>query len=122
LTSKRASIRSPEGLTAGIAGRMSREGKQDQLVEMLRSEMVKAVREDGAEALFVSCIVTSALVYIKELHEVEGVPVLDIMSPTIKMAEVLFDMKKSHGIGVCRRSSHMPPSAGFDINKPIMNA
>jgi len=121
LIDKLASIRSPEGLNAGVAGRMTREGKQDQLVEMLRSEMVKAVKEDGAEALFVSCIVTSALVYIKELHDVEGAPVLDIMSPTIKMAEVLFDMKKAHGIGVCRRSSHLPPSAGFDINKPIMN-
>ena len=122
LSSKLASIRYPEGMTAGKAFQMSHDGKQDQLVEILKSEMVKAIKDDGAEALFVSCIVTSALLSMKEVHEVEGVPVIDIMAATLKMAELLLDLKKAYGIGVCRKSSYRSPSPGWDKNLPVMNS
>jgi len=94
--------------------------KEDQLVEILKSEMVKAVKDDRAEALFASHIVTSALLSMKEVHEVEGVPVVDILAATLKMAEVLLDMKKAYGIGVCRKSSYRSPSPGRDMNLPVM--
>lgn len=122
LSSKLASIRCPEGMSAGKAFQMSHGGKQDELVEIMKSEMVKAIKEDGAEALFVSCIVTSAFLSMKEVHEIEGVPVIDIMAATLKMAEVLLDLKKAYGMGVCRKSSYISPSPGWDKNLPVMNS
>jgi allantoin racemase len=122
LISKLASIRHPEGLNAAKAAQMTFGGKQDQLIKLLTSEMARAVKEDGAEVLFISCIVTSALVNMKEIREVEGAPVIDILAATIKMAEVLLDLKKAYEIGVCRKSSYLPPSPGWDKNLPILNS
>ncbi|OGO30167.1 MAG: hypothetical protein A2Z29_07735 [Chloroflexi bacterium RBG_16_56_11] len=119
LSSKLASIRYPDGLTAGKAFQMTYGGKQDQLIEMLTSEMAKAVKEDGAEALFVSCIVTSALLNMKEVREVAGVPVIDILAASIKMAEAMVDLKRAYGISVCRKSLYLSPSSGWDKQLPI---
>jgi allantoin racemase len=117
--SKLASIRSPEGLDAAKAAKMSAGGQQDQLVDLLKAEMIKAVKEDGAEAVFVSCIVTSALVSMKKVWEIEGVPVIDILAASLKMAEVLTDLKRAYGMGVSRKSIYISPSEGWEKQLPI---
>jgi allantoin racemase len=112
--SKLASIRSPEGLNAGKAFQMTFGGEADKLIELLTGEMKKAVKEDGAEALFVSCIVTSALVSEKGIREVAGAPVIDILAASLKMAEALVDLKRVYGIGVNRSSIYLSPSPGWE--------
>lgn len=117
--SKLASIRSPEGLDAAKAAKMTAGGQQDQLVELLKAEMVKAVHQDGAEAIFVSCIVTSALVSMKGVWEIEGVPVIDILAASLIMAEALSDLKSAFGTSVSRKSIYMAPSEGWEKQLPI---
>jgi len=120
LLDKLASIRSPEGLTAAKSFKMTFGGEQEKLIELLTGEMAKAVKEDGAEALFVSCVITSALLTMQGVREVEGAPVIDQVAASLKMAEILLDLKRAYGTGVCRKSIYLAPSPGWDKQIPII--
>jgi len=119
---KLASIRCPPGLTVPKAFSLSLGNKSEQkrLIEMLTNEMVRAVIEDKAEALFISCTHTSAFLSSQGIREVEEVPVLDIFAASLKMAETYLALKRGYETKVCRKSVYMAPSADWEtqISQP----
>jgi allantoin racemase len=115
---KCASVRCPPGLTAIKNSTMIASGKEDELLEMYTKEMSKAVNEDGAEVLFISCVPTSTWFYTKGVREVDGAPVLDQFSVSLKLAEMLVDLKRAYGTDVCRRSIYVSPPDGWEKQVP----
>lgn len=121
LKDKLASVRCPPGLTFDDASGMAVAGEEGQakLVDLVVEEMSKAVEEDGAEALFVSCMIASTVLSMHRVYQVDGVPVIDPFAAEIKMAEVLADFQKACGIGVCKSSIYHPPFPGWEDEIPI---
>jgi len=68
----------------------------------------KAVEEDGAECILLGC--AGFVSFVEELQRNLGVPVLDGVSPAIKLAECLVDMG-------CQTSKHL--TWGFPEKKEI---
>jgi Asp/Glu/hydantoin racemase len=82
--------------------------------------MAKAANEDGAEALFVSCVVTSAFLSMQGVREVSGTPVIDPVAASLKLTETLVDLKRAYGTGVCRRSIYTALVPGWEKQIPII--
>lgn len=121
LVDKLASVRSPSGLTIEKAFQMSMSSdkeEQKKLVKMLTTEMSKAVNEDRAEALFISCTHTSAFFTMQGVREVEGVPILDLFAASLKLAETLADLERGLGTKVCKRSIYLAPPVDWEKQKP----
>jgi len=116
-----ASVRCPPDLTSHKTFAMMAEGPQQQqkVLDMLTAAMAKAVQEDGAEALYVSCLPTSAMVAMHQVYEVDGVPVVNMFAAGLKMAENLAAFKKAFGTVVCKKSIYLRPHAGWDQEIPI---
>jgi len=119
LMNKLASIRVPPGMTVSRAARMAMSGEAAKLAEIFSLEMARAVIEDRAEALCVSCMITSAAIASQGVRRVEGAPVLDMFAASIKMAELLVDLKRAFGISVCKRSIYNPPKPGWEARIPF---
>jgi Asp/Glu/hydantoin racemase len=81
--------------------------------------MVKAVQEDGAEALYISCLPTSAMVAMHRVFEVEGAPVVNMFAAGLKLAETLVALKRAFGTVVCKKSIYLGPHAGWEQEIPI---
>jgi allantoin racemase len=120
LIDKVASFRCPPGLTAPKDFQMMLGGKEKELADEMKAEMARAVNEDGAEALFVSCVPTGVSLKRQKVYEVEGAPVIDQLSASIKMAETLIDLKREYNTGVCKRSIYRGPAPGWDKQIPIV--
>jgi allantoin racemase len=116
-----AGVSSPPGLTAHKNFAMMGEGVEGQkkVVEMLTSEMRRAVLEDRAEAVWVSCVPSSTCVAIHGVHEVEGAPVVNLFTASLKLAETLVSLKKAYGTVVCKRSIYLGPAPGWEQEIPI---
>ena len=119
LSSKLASVRSPEGMDADRVSQLTSEDPS-KAVRIFRDEMKKAIMEDGAEALLVSCLLTSAFLTEHGLYEVEGVPVIDLLAGSLKMAEIMIDLQDSFGTGVCKNTIYRAPSSGWDKDLPLL--
>ena len=119
LSSKLASIRSPEGMDAAKSAKLTAENPTE-AVHIYRSEMEKAIADDGAEALMVSCILTSAFLIEHGLYEVDGVPVIDLLAGSLKMAEIMIDLQREYGTKVCKNTLYRPPSPGWDKDLPML--
>ena len=118
LKDKLASIRYPSRLGEEDPWEWFREEKQQELVEIITSEMRKAVQEDGAEALLVGFSVAGTVLTMHGVYEVEGAPVIDIMVAGIKVAEILVDLHRAFGTKVCKATIyHNPP--GWEEERPI---
>lgn len=76
----------------------------EKLMGMFRELAVKAIGEDGAEVIIPGCGIVSSMFTSQKVFEIENVPLVDGVTAAIKMAEVLVDLKKTYGIGVCRTS------------------
>jgi len=100
---------------------MMAEGTQQQqkVVDMLTSAMQKAIQEDGAEALYVSCVPTSAMVAMHRVFEVDGAPVVNMFAAGLKLAEHMVALKRAFGTVVCKKSIYLGPHAGWDQEIPI---
>ena len=121
LIDKLASVRSPSGLTIEKAFDMSMspdKEEQKKITQILTTEMSKAVNEDRAEALFISCTHTSAFLTMQGINEVEGIPVLDLFAASLKLAEILVDLKRGFGTKVCKGSIYLAPSVDWEKQKP----
>ena len=118
LSAKLASVRSPEGMNAAKSAKLSSEDPS-KAVQVYRSEMEKAIAEDGAEALMVSCIITSAFLTEHGLYEVDGVPVIDLLAGSLKAAETMIDLQKAYGTTVCRNTIYRTPPPGWDKDLPM---
>lgn len=118
LLSKLASIRSPEGMDAAKSAKLTSEDPL-KAVQVYRSEMKKAIVEDGAEALIVSCMLTSAFLTEHGLYEVDGVPIIDLLAGSLKMAEIMIDLHREYGTKVCKNTVYRAPSPGWDKDLPL---
>lgn len=121
LADRLASVSCPPGLTSHENFAMMAEGLQQQqkVVDMVTAAMKKAVHEDGAESLYVSCVPTSAMLTMHHVYEVEGVPVVNMFTAALKLAENMVALKRAYGTVVCKRSIYLGPHAGWDQEIPI---
>jgi len=94
-----ASVRCPPGLTSHKNFAMMAEGPQQQqkVVDML----------------------TSAMVAMHQVYEVDGVPVINMFAAGLKLAENLAALKRAFGTVVCKKSIYLGPHAGWDQEIPI---
>jgi allantoin racemase len=120
LIDKLASIRCPPGMTIPKAFSMSLGTEQKQLTEMFTAEMSRAVIEDKAEVVFVSCTHTGAFLTHQGIREISGVPVLDLFAASLKLAETMVDLRRAYGTAVCKKSIYMAPSKGWENLIPAL--
>ena len=116
-----ASVTYPPGLTGQKNFAMMAEGPQQQqkVVDMVTAAMKKAIHEDGAEALYVSCVPTSAMLTMHRVYEVEGVPVVNMFTAALKLAENMVALQRAFGTVVCKKSIYLGPHAGWEKEIPI---
>lgn len=88
------------------------------LIDTFKEVAAKAAREDDAEVIIPGCTVLSTILTAQKVFEVDKVPIVDPVFAGIKMAEMLVDLKKAFGIGVCRASIYAAP-AGWEKQIPI---
>ena len=119
LSSKLASIRSPEGMDAAKVSKLTFE-IPSQAVQMFKTEIEKAIAEDGAEAILVSCMLTSAFLTEQGLYEVDGVPIIDLLAGSLKMTELMIDLQDAYGTTVCKSTVYRAPSPGWDKDLPML--
>ena len=117
-----ASVRNAKGLTGATNFKMMAQGheQQQKIVEMLTAEMAEAVRNDRAEALYVSCMPTSALLTMHGVYEVEGAPIISMFGAGLKLAENLVSHKKAYGTEVCKTGVFLGPHPGWENDIPLM--
>ena len=116
-----ASVRCPPDLTSHKNFAMMAEGPQQQqkVVDMITAAMMRAINEDGAEALYVSCVPTSAMLTMHRVYEVDSVPVVNMFAAALKLAENMVALKRAFGTVVCKKSIYLGPHAGWDQEIPI---
>ena len=88
------------------------------MVDLFRKQAVKAISEDGAEVIIPGCTIVSTLITSQKVFAINEVPIIDPVFAGIKMAEVMVDLKKTYGIGVCRASIYAA-AAGWEKELPI---
>jgi allantoin racemase len=88
LESKVASVRSVEVPVLEL------DKKRDEVKAILLDESKKALDEDGADTIILGC--TGMVGMARELQEALKAPVVDPAIASLKLAEVLVDMKLSH--------------------------
>jgi len=87
--------------------------EQQKLIDMLLAEMTEAVKRDRAEALYVACIPTSAMLMKYKVNKVEGAPVVDMFVSGLKIAENMVTLKRVYGSAVCKNGLYKAsPPAG----------
>jgi allantoin racemase len=116
-----ASVRCPEGLTSHKNFAMMAEGpgQQKKVIEMLTAAMAAAINKEGAEAVYVSCLPTSAMLAMHGVYEVEGAPVVNMFTAALKQAEGLVALRRAFGTVVCKRGVFLGPHAGWEKEIPI---
>lgn len=117
-----ASVKNAQGLTSHKNFAMMAGGPEQQMkiVEMLTDAMIKAVQNDGAEVLYVSCLPTSAMLTKHGVNEVEGAPVINMFGAGLKLAESLVSFNKAFGTVVCKKSVYLGPHPGWQDEIPLM--
>jgi allantoin racemase len=118
---KMVSIRCPSGLNSPRNFSMMEGGESEQrkLIDMLLAEMTEAVKRDRAEALYVACIPTSAMLVKYKVNKVEGAPVLDMFVSGLKVAENMVTLKRVYGSTVCKNGLYKASPPGWDKEIPI---
>ena len=121
LGDKLASVRCPAELTFDAAAGMmfGEEKEQEKFIKLMTAEMSKAVKEDGAEALMAACTLASSTLTMHKVYNVDGAPVIDLVSAEIVAAEAMVKLKRAYGVGVCRASIYYPPPPGWEKEVPI---
>lgn len=77
--------------------------------EMLITEAQKAVTEDRAESLILGCTIQFG--FYKELQEIIGAPVIDVVLAPVKHAEMLVDIRNRFGWKPSKVGVYETPSA-----------
>jgi allantoin racemase len=72
-------------------------------------ETAKELIKDGAEVIIPGCLMLSPILVKSEVKEVEGVPVLDVVSLVIKFAEFMDEMLKAGLPIISRRGLYQGP-------------
>lgn len=79
------------------------ENSSSSAIGKLRTEIERALAEDGAEAIVLGCAGMTDLA--RELQEIYGVPVVDGVAAAVKQAEALVSL----GLSTSKRSSYASP-------------
>jgi len=79
-------------------------GDPEELVRLFSEKASRTIAESGAEVIIPGCTILSSFLNASKIYEIDGVPVIDPVWAGVKMAEVMVDLRKSYGIGVCRAS------------------
>ena len=72
-------------------------------------ETAKELIKDGAEVIIPGCLMLSPILVKGGVSEVEGVPILDVVSVVIKFAEVRYEMLKAGLPTISRRGFYRGP-------------
>ncbi len=121
LKDRLASLRCLPGLTLQKDHEMVEGSPQEQkqLADIISMEMAKAVNDDGAEAVYISDVPTGLILTTQGITQVEGAPVVDPYTAALKMAEMLVDLQRAQGVGVCKRALRPPPMPGWEKQIPF---
>jgi Asp/Glu/hydantoin racemase len=98
-TARLASVKGM-GLTSEQACQLHSNPKK--LADALTKMSKRLIKEDGAEVIIPGCTILSTILTANNIFEVNGVPVIDGVATSIKMAEALVDLKRSCNYKVCR--------------------
>ncbi len=101
LTAKLGSVRGI-GLTSEEARKLY--GEPEKLIDTLLKVAETVIKEDGAEVIIPGCTILSTILTASNISEVSGVPIIDGVATSIKMAESLVDLKKCCNYKVCRNA------------------
>lgn len=74
----------------------------DRLINLFAETARRTIQNDHAEVVVAGCTILSSLLTMKNIHDVDGVPIVDPVWAGIKMAEILVDLKRAYGIGASR--------------------
>lgn len=113
LTSRLASIRYTNLSSVEARGLYADAAK---LVSVFKEVATKVAREDETEVIIAGCTILSSILTNRKVYEVDGLPLIDPVWAGVKMAEVLVDLKRAYGVGVCRKSIY---SASVNWEKEI---
>jgi len=91
----------------------------EKLINAFSDVALKAIREDGAEAIILGCTAVSSIFTAREVYEIENVPLVNGVVAAVKMAEVMVDLRKAHGMAVCKRSLYAA-AANWEKEIPIV--
>lgn len=82
------------------------------LIERFHEAARKQIRETGADVLISGSMPLSVLMAKHGIHRVDDVPVVDGLAATIKMAEMMVDLRNTAGLTVSRhgRFNAAPPA------------
>ncbi len=119
LADRLASVRNIPGLTEEKAFEMMFGNEQDEFIGMVTKEMSKAIKEDGADVVWIACCVSSSLLTTRGISQVDGCPILDPPVAAVKMAETLVMLKRAYGTSICKKSMYFPPLPGWEKEIPI---
>jgi allantoin racemase len=115
---KIASIRCPENVTPEEISRWTYENPE-KMIDVITSEMAKAVKEDGAEVLWIASVPAGSVLSLNKVFEVEGATVINIFTAALKLAEIMVDMKRTYGTHTCKKTIYLAPREGWEKEIPI---
>jgi Asp/Glu/hydantoin racemase len=72
------------------------------LINLLTEKAKIFIKDDGAEVIIPGCTILSTVLSANNFCEINGVPIIDPIAASIKMAEVLVDLRKSCNYQVSR--------------------
>lgn len=119
LKDKLASIRDVDGVSVGACIAALQNKKHGKVVEQIVEEVKTAVTQDGAEAVIIGCTIGSSLLTVNGVHEVAGVPLVDMITAELKMAEIMVDIHRAYGILPCKASIYKAPPSDWEHEVPI---
>lgn len=116
LTAKLASVRGV-GVTAEEA--MKLYGEPNKLIDTFLRVSETAIKEDGAEVIIGGCTILTTILTASNISEVRGVPIIDGVATSIKMAESLVDLKKCCNYKVCKKTLYGREEQGAPLTVPL---
>lgn len=122
LGDKLASVRCPPEFATGtdyFELMFGGESGQKEFIQIVTAEMRSAVKEDSAEVVWFACTIGATILSMHRVYQVDGAVIMDPVIAALKVAEVMVDMRRAYGTGVCRASIYQPPMPGWEKERPI---
>jgi allantoin racemase len=80
------------------------------LINEFKKLAEKAIKDDNAEVIIPACTIVATVLTAKKEYNIKGVPIVDPVVASVKMAEILVDLRNKYGTGVCRSTIYNPGS------------
>ena len=72
------------------------------VIERLQERMRQIIREDGADVIIPGEVPMNMLLACNGINRVDDVPIMDSFACTLKMAELMVDLKRATGVAPSR--------------------